>query len=62
MRAPLATRSNMEGGGSSASKDLLAKVKAASSDKGVSEMKEVRLCSFCTTAQKSDMITTVLAT
>jgi hypothetical protein len=49
MRAPLATRSNMEGGGSSASKDLLAKVKAASSDKGVSEMKEVRLCSFCTT-------------
>ena len=27
MRAPLATRSNTEGGGSSVSKDLLAKVK-----------------------------------
>jgi hypothetical protein len=48
MRAPLATRSNTEGGGSSVSKDLLAKVKAAAADKEVSEMKEVRLCSFCT--------------
>ena len=48
MRAPLATRSNTEGGGSSASKDQLAKVKAAAADKEeVSEMKEVRLCSFC---------------
>ena len=47
MRAPLATRSNTEGGGSSASKDRLAKVKAAAADKEVSEMKEVRLCSFC---------------
>jgi hypothetical protein len=41
MRAPLATRSNTEGGGSSVSKDLLAKVKAAAADKEVSEMKEV---------------------
>ena len=49
MRAPLATRSNTEGGGSSASKDLLAKVKVVAADKEVSEMKEVRLCSFCTT-------------
>ena len=49
MRAPLATRSNTEGGGSSVSKDLLAKVKAAAADKEVSEMKEVWLCSFCTT-------------
>ena len=49
MRAPLATRSNTEGGGSSVSKDLLAKVKAAAAaDKEVSEMKEVRLCCFCT--------------
>jgi hypothetical protein len=40
--------SNTEGGGSSVSKDLLAKVKAAAADKEVSEMKEVRLCSFCT--------------
>jgi len=36
MRAPLATRSNTEGGGSSMSKDLLAKVKAAAADKEVS--------------------------
>ena len=49
MRAPLATRSNTEGGGSSASKDLLVRVKVVATDKGVSEMKEVRLCSFCTT-------------
>jgi|EP01046_Picozoa_sp_COSAG06_P011728 ribosome modulation factor len=62
MRAPLATRSNTEGGGSSASKDLLVRVKAAAADKGVSEMKEVRLCSFCTARRRQSWLSDLRTT